>query len=101
METFCLQNDGAIREKTGHALSQLLGSFYLARLESAVGIVSMPHAMRIVFNTPNGLIADENQKNSDPRLRVDTRLAMLSSLDPRVKYDPQAMEVAAWERLGL
>jgi len=107
-EAFCLAHDAAVQEKTGRSLSAVLGGFYTARLESAVGITALPHAMRIAFDLPD-LLKDSDGDPArllelaaeDPRQRVDTRLAMLSALDPRVKYDPAAMKVAAWERLGM
>jgi len=45
--------------------------------------------------------AFESALAANARANPDTRLALLSRLDTGVKYDPQAMFTAAWERLRL
>ena len=77
-------------------------------MEGSVGILSAPYAVLIIGHLPELDLAqlkdgDEllSMMKADARLNPDTSLAMLSGLDPRVKYDMQAMFTAAWERLHL
>jgi hypothetical protein len=105
---FCHEHDEAIASKSSMKLSQVLGRFYFSKLEAHIGILSTPHAVLIACHddclnlrkTKDGsaLLA---QAEKNPRANPDTRLALLSDLDARVKYNPQAMSTAAWERLRL
>jgi len=105
---FCCEHDQAITGTAGMRLSQMLGRFYFSQLEANVGIMATPYAALIACHNERldlrkmkdgaALLA---QVERDPRANPDTRLALLSNLDPRVKYDPKAMATAAWERLRL
>lgn len=105
---FCCEHDQAITGKAGMRLSQMLGRFYFSQLEATIGIMATPYAAliachdeRLDFRKMKDGAALLAQAERDPRANPDTRLALLSNLDPRVKYDPKAMATAAWERLRL
>ncbi|TSA08635.1 MAG: hypothetical protein D4R73_08125 [Deltaproteobacteria bacterium] len=108
VQDFCSKKDEAVAGQAGMTLSRMLGRFYFSRLETHIGILSTPHATLIACHNDcldlrkakdgAALLA---QAAKDPRANPDTRLALLSDLDPRIKYDPQAMSTAAWERLRL
>lgn len=105
---FCLQNDEAITGTAGMRLSQMLGRFYFSQLEAHVGILATSYAAliachneRLDFRKMKDGAALLAQAEKDPRANPDTRLALLSNLDARVKYDSKAMATAAWERLRL
>ncbi len=102
----CRAGDSKLQELSGYSLSQVLSMFYFTRLESCVGIRAVPYAVLIAAYLPGlDLGQDAAQINqaiaAAPRQHPDTRLALLSGLDSRVKYDPTAMYTAAWERLKL
>ena len=107
LEQFCLEHDAAVFKSVGEPLSRLFGRFYFSMLESNIGILPTPYAMLIATHVTNLNLASvqpqhmAEQIQQEPRLCPDTRLAMLSRLDSRVKYDPRAMYAAAWERLHL
>ena len=102
----CRAGDPTADELTGYSLSQVLGMFYFARLESCVGIRAVPYAVLVAAHLPwldlrQGAAQIRAAFEAAPRQHPDTRLALLSGLDSRVKYDPAAMYTAAWERLRL
>jgi len=108
LQKFCSEHDQQVENKIGQPLSQVLGRIYFADLEGHVGILSTPYAVLIATHLPELALAEaqdgmqlDARIAENPRLNPDTRLAMLSKLDARVKYDPQAMFTAAWERLQL
>jgi hypothetical protein len=104
----CTEHDEEVEKRIGQSLRKIFGRFYFAKLEGNVGILATPYAVLVAWHLP-GLdlrhLKDGthllSKIESEPRLNPDTRLAMLSGLDPRVKYDPRAMFIAAWERLKL
>jgi len=105
---FCASHDAAIAAKVGMPLSQMLGRFYYAQLEAHIGILATPYATLIACHDEHlnlAAIPDaatlEAALAADARATPDTRLALLSRLDTGVKYDPEAMFIAAWERLRL
>ncbi len=105
-QEFCFQNDRKVMAQTGMPFSQMLGRLYFASLEANVGILCTPYATLIGNHLdlgdtdldPGRILQDAAE---DPRRNPDTRLALLSRLDPVVKYDPKSMFTAAWERLHL
>jgi len=105
-QKFCIENDAKVLETIGYRLSQILGGFYFSKLESTVGILATPYAVLIATHVPS-LDFKSSAKNfvevieNDPRLSADTRLALLARSDARIKYDPRALFVAAWERFHL
>ncbi len=89
-------------EKFSSQFSLLLFSM----LESKVGMFNMPYALLIAGYIGQAqwdklLKGDWNALESDPRQTVDTRLALLTSIDPRIKYDTLGMSVAAFEEVEL
>jgi hypothetical protein len=106
-QTFCTAHDRQVAEAISLSFSQLVGRLYFAKLESRVGILAVPHAVRIAAHVPGGVSPAQTGEAyraacaADPRANPDTRLAVLSKIDPRVKYDPKAMSIAAWERFKL
>ena len=108
IQKYCQEYDGAVAGRIHQTLSQFMGRLYFARLESNVGILATPYAVLIATHVPELDLSNtpgaehlQAQVEDNPRLNPDTRLAMLSKLDSRIKYDPRAMFVAAWERLKL
>lgn len=102
----CLLYDLQIEAKLGIRLSQVLGRLYFSQLETAVGIMSIPYAVLIIMHVPSlpGLPGSNEileKVSMDLRMSPDTRLAQMARLDARIKYDPRAMFVAAWERFKL
>lgn len=89
-------------EKFSSQFSLLLFSM----LESKVGMFNMPYALLIAGYIDQAqwdklLKGDWTALESDPRQTVDTRLALLTSIDPRIKYDTLGMSVAAFEEVEL
>ena len=74
-------------------------------MEANIGILSTPYAVLIACHVEeldlSSAAALLEKAAETPRNNSDTRMAMLSKLDSRVKYDPKAMYIAAWERLKL
>lgn len=108
MGNLSFEYDPAISNKFGDSLSRIFGRLYFAALENKVGILSVPYAVLIASHLnfqDNNILTDAetymNFTEADPRNNPNARLAMLSKIDSRVKYDPQAMFTAAWERLKL
>jgi hypothetical protein len=108
IQKYCQEYDGAVAGRIHQTLSQFMGRLYFARLEGNVGILATPYAVLIATHVPELDLSNtpgaehlQAQVEDNPRLNPDTRLAMLSKLDSRIKYDPRAMFVAAWERLKL
>ena len=107
VQAFCLVHDKRFASLTGSTMSKWLGRLYFAQLESNVGIFAVPYAALIASHVADLLHLAILQEGSgdrserDVRLYPDTRLALLSKIDSRVKYDPRAMFIAAWERLKL
>jgi hypothetical protein len=107
-EKFCLEKDAEVSKVINLPLSRLLGQAYFARLEASTGILSVPYAVLIACHVPELNLAPLNGKPSvrvqvekELRANPDTRLAMLSGIDPHVRYNPAALATAAWERLKL
>jgi hypothetical protein len=88
-------------------LRYILGRLYFAWLENQVGIFSTPYATLISAHEPRLDLENISVEEfiayveKDPRHNPDARLAMLSKLAARVKYNPRSMFTAAWERLKL
>ena len=105
-QKFCLEHDQKISEMVGQRLSDILGWVYFSRLEATVGIMATPYAVLIAMHipvfpsNPTAQMLTEAIENN-PRLCPDTRLALLAQLDPRIKYNPRGMFIAAWERYQL
>jgi hypothetical protein len=106
-QAFCLTHDERFADLTGSSMSKWLGRLYFAKLESNVGIYAVPYATLIAGHiTEHTHLArlqdgEVDKTERDVRLYPDTRLALISKIDSRVKYDPRAMYIAAWERLKL
>lgn len=105
---FCLDHDRKAVEVIGQTLSQVLGRLFFARLESNVGIYAVPYAVLIAGHIRDldlGATAGADQVleqvKTNSHANPDARLDMLTKLDARVKYDPRAMSIAAWERFRL
>jgi hypothetical protein len=106
-QDLCWQHDLKVRELVNIPLSRILGRLYFSWLENQVGILATPYAALIAAHEPQVDLATftaqqyHEYADQSPRHNPDARLAMLSKLDARVKYDPRAMYTAAWERLKL
>ncbi len=107
LQKVCVEHDHQVRKLTEIPLSRILGRLYYAWLEHQVGILPVPYATLIAAYEPqidlNSLSALEYQiyVEKDPRHDPDARLAMLSRLDDKVKYNRRSMFTAAWEQLKL
>ena len=107
LQDLCLQHDEKARQLVDLPLSRILGRLYFSWLENQIGILSTPYAALIAAHGPQLDLASLSAEqfleyiNKDPRHNPDARLAMLSKLDARVKYNPRSMFTAAWERLKL
>ena len=106
VQKYCVENDMQVERSEGLRLSQILGRLYFSQLESAAGILATPYAVLIamhISSLPGKATGQDilDAVQNDLRLSPDTRLALLSRSDSRVKYDPRAMFVAAWERFQL
>ncbi len=107
LQNLCLEHDDKARQLVNLPLSRIFGRLYFAWLENQIGILSTPYAALIAAYEPQldmaSLSTEQFQEyiNKDPRYNPDARLAMLSKLDARVKYNPRSMFTAAWERLKL
>ena len=107
LQDLCVQHDEKARQLVDLPLSRILGRLYFSWLENQVGIISTPYAALIAAHEPQlelGSISAAQfleYVENDPRHNPDARLAMLSKLDARVKYNPRSMFTAAWERLKL
>ena len=92
--------------KTAETLRLWLGQRYMKVLEANVSTYCIPHAVRIAFYVPENLAKrqpSEIRANlaARPAWNVNKRLAMLTRLDPAVRYDPHALRLATRERLKL
>jgi hypothetical protein len=106
LQKFCSENDAQVEQSVGARLSQILGRLYFSQLESAAGILATPYAVLIAMHIPTLPGKGNGQQildavEQDVRLSADTRLALLARSDARVKYDPRALFVSAWERYQL
>ena len=106
-QDWCIQHDPKVRELVNLPLSRILGRLYFSWLENQIGILSTPYAALIAAHEPQLDLASISAAEflayveKEPRHSPDARLAMLSKLDARVKYNPRSMFTAAWERLKL
>jgi hypothetical protein len=108
LQSMCVENDARVNHLVGMPLSRMFGWLYFSWLENQVGILTTPYALLIAAHEPQIDFADLSAPheflgyvNKETRHNPDARLAMLTRLDPRVKYNPRAMHTAAWERLKL
>ena len=102
-----MEHDEKVSKLVDLPLSRIFGRLYFAWLENQIGILSTPYATLIAAHEPQldlrGISSVQflEYTEKDPRLNPDARLAMLSKLDARVKYNSRSMFTAAWERLKL
>ena len=105
VQELCTQHDKQAANELKEPLSRFLGRVYFAQMEANIGILSTPYAVLIACHVEeldlSSAAALLEKAAETPRNNSDTRMAMLSKLDSRVKYDPKAMYIAAWERLKL
>ena len=107
LQKLCMEHDDKVKKLVDMPLSRILGRLYYAWLENQIGILSTPYATLIATHEPqldmhsisSAQFLEYSKK--DPRLNPDARLAMLSKLDARVKYNLRSMFTVAWERLKL
>ena len=107
LQELSIKHDEKARELVKLPLSRIFGRLYFAWLENQIGILSSPYATLIAAQEPQldlGRCSPTQfleYVEKEPRHNPDARLAMLSKLDARVKYNPRSMFTAAWERLKL
>jgi hypothetical protein len=91
-------DDFAVRAWHENVSTQFAALLFML-LETKVGKFCMPYAVLIAaYVKPNGNGGD---LETEAFKNVDTRFALLSSIDPRTKYNKDAMAVAAWEEVEL
>ena len=108
LHRICVEHDDLARPVLKMSFSRFIGSLYFSAVENQVGILATPYVVLLAgyepqvdfasLASPAGFV---DYVEKDLRHNPDARLAMLSRLDPRVKYDPRAVFTAAWERLKL
>jgi len=107
LQDFCEKQDKGVAWPDGK-YGRAFGGFSFSKLEAHIGILCTPHATLIACH--NECLDLHQAKDGpailalakkNPRANPDTRLALLSGLNSRVKYNPQAMSNAAWETLRL
>ncbi|MBL7164691.1 MAG: hypothetical protein ISS57_19050 [Anaerolineales bacterium] len=107
LQELSIKHDEKARELVKLPLSRIFGRLYFSWLENQIGILSTPYAALIAAHEPHIDLASISAAQfleyveKEPRHNPDARLAMLSKLDARVKYNPRSMFTAAWERLKL
>lgn len=98
-EAFSLQH-------TGRSLHSWLGERLLERVEAQVGANCLPYAQMLAHHVTYDLehvdpVVLARRLENEPRLAVDTRLRLLAGLNEHVKYAPETLRAAAWDRLQM
>ncbi|GAP18546.1 hypothetical protein [Levilinea saccharolytica] len=101
-EEYCNQHDEDNHRQSGMRVRSLLGWYYLSDLEAAISSYCVPYALLIALHTPPGLAEAEPEEirrrfQEDPQSVSNTRLSLLSGLNPSVRYNPKALRLAARE----
>jgi hypothetical protein len=78
----------------------------VGKLEARLGVLPLPYAMIMAGNLTYDLRHSRPEQIAErarryPRQNLDSRVAMLSFLDPMVKYDVSTMVSAAWHEFEL
>jgi hypothetical protein len=87
-------------------LRSQIARMLMGKLEARLGVLPLPYAMILAGNvtydltkSSAGRIAERARRY--PRQNLDSRVAMLSFLDPMVKYDVSTTVSAAWHEFEL